>query len=250
MELDFGKGAASGRAISPLQRDRLYPCSTVLFREGLLRIIPARAAALRVPTPTIKAETALDGGRGFMRILTLFVVSAVLSSAVSSAGSRASKPPWSGNSSAAKPTPQDCLPIAEAGKHVRKQTCVTGTVIRVEEGIHGVTFLDFCVEYRNCPFTVVVFPGDLRRIGNVHQLQGRVVKIQGRIEEYDDRAEIVLRHAQQLGDDAKLLTAVPKEYDVERQGHYSAGTFRATKAKKPKRTAQGPPISIIDAEEP
>jgi hypothetical protein len=113
-----------------------------------------------------------------------------------------------------------------------------------------VTFRDFCPEYRNCPFTVVVFPGDLRRIGNVHQLQGRVVKIQGRIEEYDDRAEIVLRHAQQLGDDGKLLTAVPKEYDVERQGHYSAGSFRAAKTKKPKRKTQGPPISIIDAEEP
>ena len=185
-----------------------------------------------------------------MRIFSLFVVSIVLTSAVCSAGSHASKAPWSNNSSAAKPSPQDCLSIAEASKHVRKQSCVTGTVIRVEEGSHGVTFLDFCVEYRNCPFTVVVFPGDLRKIGNVHQLQGRVVKIQGKIEEYDDRAEIVLRHAQQLGDDAKLLTAVPKEYDVERQGHYSAGTFRAAKTKKPKRTAQGPPVSIIDAEEP
>lgn len=77
-----------------------------------------------------------------------------------------------------------------------------------------------------------------------------MVKIQGRIEEYDDRAEIVLRHAQQLGDDARLLTAVPKEYDVERQGHYSAGRFRAARTKKPKTAAPGPPISIIDAEEP
>jgi DNA/RNA endonuclease YhcR with UshA esterase domain len=194
-----------------------------------------------------------------LRILTCFVAY-VLASVVCFAGSRSSTAPWSNNSSSsnsssgksspANSTPQDCLPIAEASKHVRKQTCVSGTVIRVEEGSHGVTFLDFCVEYRSCPFTVVVFPGDLRRIGNVHQLQGRVVRIQGRIEEYDDRAEIVLRHAQQLGDDAKLLTAVPKEYDVERQGHYSAGTFRATKAKKAKRTVQGPPISIVDAEEP
>jgi DNA/RNA endonuclease YhcR with UshA esterase domain len=210
----------------------LYACPTVLFREGLPRIVTARAAPLRVLTPTIKAETALDGGRGFMRILTSARCSIVPVSAVCSAGSHASKTPWSNKSSSANPSPQDCLPITEAGKHVRRQTCVTGTVIRVEEGSHGVTFLDFCPEYRNCPFTVVVFPRDLRRIGNVHQLQGRVVKIQGKIEEYDDRAEIVLRHSQQLGDDAKLLTAFPKEYDVERQGHYSAGTFRAAKAKK------------------
>ena len=41
--------------------------------------------------------------------------------------------------------------------------------------------------------------------------------IRGRIEEYDERAEIILRHAQQLGEGAALLTAIPKEYDVEKQ---------------------------------
>jgi hypothetical protein len=190
--MGFGNGAASGRAISPFHGIRFHPLLDCSFSGRSSANNSARAAPLRVLTPTIKAETALDGGRGFMRILTPFVVSIDLPSAVCSAGSHPSKAPWSSNSSAsnsssAKPPPQDCLPIADAGKHVRKQTCVTGNVIRVEEGSHGVTFLDFCVEYRNCPFTVVVFPGDLRRIGNFHQLQGQVVKIQGRIEEYDDR---------------------------------------------------------------
>src|SRR5271169_740502 len=197
-----------------------------------------------------------------MRQTLSLVTATALAGVLCFAGDHPAKPPWSSNSSAASqkdsassdsssahPSPQNCLPIAEASKHVRKQTCVTGTVIRVEEGSHGVTFLDFCPEYRNCPFTVVVFPGDLRRIGNVHQLQGRVVKIQGRIEEYDDRAEIILRHAQQLGENGKLLTAIPKEYDVEKRGHFSAGTFRAAKAKKATRKAQGPPVSIIDPEE-
>jgi hypothetical protein len=84
----------------------------------------------------------------------------------------------------------------------------------------------------------------------VRQLQGRTIVIQGRIEEYDDRAEIVLHHPQQLGDSASPLTALPKDYDVERQGHYSAGSFRPSKAKKPKRTRQGPPISLEDPEAP
>ena len=172
------------------------------------------------------------------------------------AGNHPSKPQWSSSSAsdkaesaAAGVSPQDCLGIADAGKHIRKQACVTGTVVRVEEG-RGVTFLDFCPEYRACPFTVVVFAGDLRKIGDVHQLQGRTVTIQGRIEEYDDRAEIILRHAQQLGENAKLLTAMPKEYDVERQGHFSAGTFRAAKQKKARPKAQGQPVSIVDAEDP
>ena len=206
-------------------------------------------------TPTIEAGAAFGGDQCFMRLLTLtFFVACVLASTVSFAGSHASTAPWSNSSSSsnssANPASQNCVPIAEASKHVRKQTCVTGTVVRVEDGSHGVTFLDFCPEYRTCPFTVVVFPGDRRKIGDVHQLQGRIVTIQGRIEEYDDRAEIILHHAKQLGESAKLLTALPKEYDVERQGHYSAGSFRAAKATKPKRTVQAPPISIVDAEEP
>ena len=146
--------------------------------------------------------------------------------------------------------PAECLTVAEASKRIGKKSCVRGTVIRVEEGHNGVTFLDFCTDYHSCPFTVVVFRGDLPSVGDVHQLQGRTITIQGRIEEYDDRAEIVLSHPQQLGDSASHLTALPKEYDVERQGHYSAGTFHPSKAKKAKRARQEAPLSLEDPEVP
>jgi DNA/RNA endonuclease YhcR with UshA esterase domain len=188
----------------------------------------------------------------------LFAVTVLAGAPLLFAGSHGAKAPWSGDGSRASASHEassstaaarDCVPIAEAGKHIRKDTCVTGTVIRVEEGSHGVTYLDFCADYHACPFTVVVFASDLRKLGDLRQLQGRVLKIQGRIEEYDNRAEIILRHPQQLGEDGKLLSAMPKEYDVERQGHYSAGSFRAAKTKKARRTAQGAPVSIIDAEE-
>ena len=176
-------------------------------------------------------------------------------SAICCAGSHSTSNPFRSSSSQPKSSsdnqePQNCLTFAEAQKHVGKTNCVKGTVVRVEEGHNGVTFLDFCTDYRSCPFTVVVFRGDLNSVGDVRQLQGRDITIKGRIEEYDDRAEIVLRHAQQLGDSASHLTALPKDYDVERQGHYSAGSFRASKAKKAKRTRQGPPLSLEDPEEP
>lgn len=146
--------------------------------------------------------------------------------------------------------PQDCLSVVDAHKHIGKTHCVTGNVIRVEDGSNGVTFLDFCADYRTCPFTVIVFPADINNLGDVRQLQGHIITIKGRIEEYDDRAEIILRHPQQLGENAAMLTAIPKDYDVERRGHYSAGSPRLPKAKKPKHTRQGPPISIEDPEEP
>ena len=188
------------------------------------------------------------------RVLILLTAIALAAGSVCVASNHSPKGSWTGKSSQSdsksNSSPQDCLTIAEAQKHVGRTHCVTGTVIRVEEGNSGVTFLDFCTDYQSCPFTVIVFPGDLSNVGDVRQLQGHTVNIKGTIEEYDDRAEIILRHPQQLGDGAAMLPAIPKDYDVERQGHYSAGTFRAKKAKKPKHTRQGPPISITDAEEP
>jgi len=154
------------------------------------------------------------------------------------------------SASSSPQNPQSCLSIAEAQKHVGKTNCVKGTVVRVEEGHNGVTFLDFCADFHSCPFTVVVFRGDLKSLGDVRQLQGRDITIKGRIEKYDERAEIILRHAQQLGGSASRLTALPKDYDVERQGHYSAGSFRPSKTKKPKRAEQGAALSLEDPEEP
>jgi DNA/RNA endonuclease YhcR with UshA esterase domain len=186
----------------------------------------------------------------------IFLAGSLLAaSGVCWAGNHPSKNSWPSNASQSNSSqdnspPQNCLTIAEAHKHVGKTNCVSGTVLRVEEGNNGATFLDFCLDYRSCPFTVIVFRGDLSKVGDVRQLQGRVVAIKGRIEEYDEHAEIILRHAQQLGEGAALLTAIPKDYDVERQGHYSAGSPRLPKAKKTKRTRQGPPISIEDPEEP
>lgn len=177
-----------------------------------------------------------------------------MASVVSFATNPAGKNSWprssSDNSSQNNSPMQDCLSITEARKHMGKTNCVSGTVVRVEEGNRGVTYLDFCADYHSCPFTVIVFRSDLRKVGDVRQLQGRVVSIKGTIEEYENRAEIVLRHPQQLGDSAKLLTAIPKDYDVERQGHYSAGSPRLPKAAKAKHTRQGPPVSLEDPEEP
>ena len=144
----------------------------------------------------------------------------------------------------------DCVAFAEARQHVGKTKCVSGTVLQVKEGSQGMTFLDFCENYRTCPFTVVVFPGDLKHIGDVRQLQGHAVEIKGTIRDYDGRAEIILRYPQQLGKDAALVPRLPKDYDVERKGHYSAGKFSRPKSSKKKETAkQGQAGGIEDPSE-
>lgn len=141
------------------------------------------------------------------------------------------------------PARSDCLPFTEARKHLGEVKCVTGTVVRVKQGARGVHFLDFCDDFRLCPFTVVIFPRDLKSVGDVRQLQGRMVEIHGQVKEYDGRAEIILEEYRQLGGAGARIPPLPKNYDVEKKGRYSAGTFSHPKAKR--KTSRRQPADVI-----
>ena len=137
----------------------------------------------------------------------------------------------------------DCLPFVEARKHVGEVKCVTGMVVRVEQGARGVHFLDFCDDFRLCTFTVVIFPSDLKNVGDVRQLQGRTVEIHGQVKEYDGRAEIILEEYRQLGGAGARIPPLPKNYDVEKKGRYSAGTFSHPKTKR--KTTKRQPAEVV-----
>ncbi len=132
----------------------------------------------------------------------------------------------------------DCLPIREASQHIGETKCVTGKVLHVKVGARGVHFVDFCEDQMACPFTVVVFPSDLKDVGDVRRLTGQVIEIHGPVKLYDGRAEIILNRVSQLTGGSTLIPPMPKNYDVEKQGHYSAGRMRPT--KKPKKTKATP----------
>lgn len=119
----------------------------------------------------------------------------------------------------------ECISFSDALKHVGEYKCVTGKVYRVQQGSKGTHYLDFCDDYRTCTFTVVVFRGNLRHVGDIRQLQDRTVEIHGEVKRYDNRAEIILEDASQLSGESAHLPRLPKDYDVEQKGHYSAGTF-------------------------
>ncbi len=151
----------------------------------------------------------------------------------------------------------ECISFSEARHYIGKSQCVAGTVIHVKPGSNGVTFLDFCDDYEVCPFTVIVFAGDLKRVGDVRQLKGQSIQVRGKIEEYDGRAEIVLKRSQQLGEaaslvpplsaDGALTPSLPPDYDVERQGHYSAGKLKhPKKSKTASAKKQGAPVPVTD----
>jgi hypothetical protein len=156
-----------------------------------------------------------------------------------------------GTSFARKTAESPCVSVADASKHLGSNQCVSGTVLRIEHGLKGATFLTFCKEAKACPFTVVVFPTDIKKMGDIEQLEGRQVEIKGTIQDHGGRAEIILRHTSQLGEGAFLvIPRVPTDYDVERRGRYSPGKFSQPKSKKKKARKQGDPMSVEDPEEP
>jgi hypothetical protein len=123
----------------------------------------------------------------------------------------------------------DCIPIYEAGQHVSESKYVTGKVLRVKVGVKGVHFLDFCEDPMACPFTVVVFAHDLKDVGNVRRLARRTIEVHGPVKLYDGRAEIILTRISQTTGGAAMIPRLPKNYDVENCGHFSAGRLRPTK---------------------
>jgi hypothetical protein len=142
----------------------------------------------------------------------------------------------------------DCIPFQEAGHHVGENQCITGKVMRVKAS-KGVHFLDFCEEQMACPFTVVVFSHDLKDVGDVRRLAGHTIEIHGPVKLYQGRAEIILSRVSQVSGGVALLPPLPKDYDVENRGHYSAGHLHSKKLKAAKPTPNSTATYGYDVEE-
>jgi hypothetical protein len=99
-----------------------------------------------------------------------------------------------------------------------------------------------------CPFSVVVFPSDLKDVGDVRRLAGQLIEIHGKVKLYDGRAEIILSRVGQLTNGSTMIPPLPKNYDVEKQGHYSAGKMRPS--KKPRKVKPTPSDTATFGKDP
>lgn len=91
----------------------------------------------------------------------------------------------------------ECLSIDEAPKNLDKLACVTGKVLKVGES-RAAHYLNFCDDYRRCPFSVVVFKNDIKDAKMLEKFAGKTIRIYGYIQEYRGRPEMILRDEQQL----------------------------------------------------
>jgi len=91
-----------------------------------------------------------------------------------------------------------CVDFHEAGQHTGETVCISGRVLRVYTSRSESAFLDFCPNYRDCPFSSVIFASDRTKFGDLNALNGREVEIQGRISVYNGRPEIVIHDPGQV----------------------------------------------------
>jgi hypothetical protein len=96
----------------------------------------------------------------------------------------------------------------------------------------------------------VIFQHDLQKIGDVRQLTGKVIEIRGEIKDYEDRAEIILESSRQLNAGVMRFSPLPKSFDVEQRGHFSAGTVRPLRKRRTSKKKGIPtlPADVSDAE--
>jgi hypothetical protein len=64
------------------------------------------------------------------------------------------------------------------------------------------------------------------------------------VKEYDGRAEIVLQKSAQLEGEGARLSPLPKSFDVEERGHFSAGQSHAAKRPTTSRKKQSATLPI------
>ncbi len=140
----------------------------------------------------------------------------------------------------------ECTPMEKASDKLGEVACIRGKVLRTSEGTNGVRFLHFCEENTACPFVVVMFSNNLRDVGDYRLLAGNTIEINGKVKQYREQVEIILRDRKQLRGEYANLPNLPKDFDVSQHGNFSAGKFsgpkrstsRSSRTKTPKEVDQ------------
>ncbi|OGG78367.1 hypothetical protein A3A36_01355 [Candidatus Kaiserbacteria bacterium RIFCSPLOWO2_01_FULL_52_12b] len=108
---------------------------------------------------------------------------------------------YKGNSAAAgaaAPVSIGIIDYTEAPKHVGEYASVRGTLVDAYTSASGTVFLDFCKNYKTCPFSGVIFADDAQKFGNLSRYAGSVVTLTGKIASYQGKAEIILSDPSQI----------------------------------------------------
>ncbi len=108
---------------------------------------------------------------------------------------------YRGNSAAAgaaAPVSVGTIDYTEAPRHIGQVASVRGMLIDAYTSKSGTVFLDFCKDYKTCPFAGVIFADDVKRFGDPSHYEGTVITLSGEISLYKNKAEIILSTPSQI----------------------------------------------------
>lgn len=84
----------------------------------------------------------------------------------------------------------------EAPQNIGKYCKVQGKVDHVYISKKGNVFLNFCKNYKSCPFAGVIFKQKAPK--DPKKYEGKIVEIEGRIQTYKGRPEIIIENENQI----------------------------------------------------
>ena len=104
-----------------------------------------------------------------------------------------------GSASSTPKTISGSYPYTDAKNHVGEYVEITGTLVNLHLTKSGTLFLDFCKNYKTCPFSAVVLNRDRGAFSSLADLEGKEVALRGSIKLYQNKPEIVLSHPEDIG---------------------------------------------------
>ena len=102
------------------------------------------------------------------------------------------------NSSPPSPGTAPVYDYTEVAGHIGEYASVKGTVVKIVTSKTNTTFFDYCYDYRNCPFSAVIFSSAKSRFSDLGQYQGQKITVKGQIKSYQGKAEIILNDPSQI----------------------------------------------------
>jgi DNA/RNA endonuclease YhcR with UshA esterase domain len=85
----------------------------------------------------------------------------------------------------------------EAANYYDQEMIVTGKVAQVTIR-PKVVFINIDRPFPNSPFTLVIFPSETNKFGDLEALNGKNIEAKGKIKKYHEKPEIVLNSPKQL----------------------------------------------------
>lgn len=102
------------------------------------------------------------------------------------------------NAAVASSAPAGVFDMSEASEHIGQNATVRATLLNTHSAASGTVFLDFCRQYRSCPFSAVIFADDAKQFGDLSKFVGKEITLSGKITSYRARPEIILRTPDQI----------------------------------------------------